>query len=156
MIVATLTYLRKSGQTLMLHRNKKDRDYHKGKYNGVGGKLEAGESPEACAIREIREETGLEVNQLIYRGHLSFPMFDGHNDWLCFVYECHEFQGELGPCPEGTLHWIPDENLLDLPLWDGDVHFLRVLYNTPDIFFGQFVYENQQLVSYQLQTQKQF
>jgi len=132
----------------MLHRNKKDQDYHRGKYNGIGGKMESGESPETCAIREILEETGLKAKKLWYRGHLSFPNFDGQNDWLCFIYECHHFEGDLIDCNEGTLHWVEDENLLELPLWEGDCHFLDVIYHSNDIFSGCFTYEDKRLVSY--------
>lgn len=150
MIVATLTYIRKQGKTLMLHRNKKDQDYHEGKYNGIGGKLESGESPEQCAFREIKEETGLVAEALTYRGHLSFPCFDGVNDWLCFVYECRDFHGDIAECDEGTLHWVPDDQILSLPLWEGDGHFLKLLYQTDEIFQGVFTYRDKALVDYQI------
>lgn len=152
MIVATLTYLRKDGHTLMLHRNKRDQDFHKGKYNGVGGKLEKGESPEQCALREIKEETGLTALKLRLRGHLMFPAFDGHNDWLCFVYECHSFEGDLVACDEGTLHWIPDDQLLTLNLWEGDPVFLKHMYQNDTPFSGRFVYENKRLITYEFAT----
>lgn len=149
-IVATLTYIRHQGKTLMLHRNKKNQDYHRGKYNGIGGKVEIGESPEECALREIAEETGLRARNLLYRGHLTFPNFDGYNDWLCFIYECHDFEGDLQECNEGTLHWIEDQAVLSLPLWEGDPHFLRVIYESSHIFSGKFVYQDKQLQNWEL------
>lgn len=152
MIIASLIYLRKDGKTLMLHRNKKDSDYHLGKYNGIGGKLEKGESPEACAIREIQEETGLIASALKYRGHLTFPDFDGETDWLCFIYECFDFQGELMDCNEGSLHWIEDSQLYDLNLWEGDPYFLKVIYETKKCFYGVFTYHQKKLVHYDLTT----
>ena len=56
MKLATLCYVidKKTNSTLMLHRVKKQNDYHEGKWNGLGGKFEQGESPEECAIREMR------------------------------------------------------------------------------------------------------
>ncbi len=152
MIVATLCYMRKDGKTLMLHRNKKDADYHEGKYNGIGGKLETGESPEECCVREIREETGFDAEVLRFRGHLSFPVFDGTSDWLCFVYECHDFSGVMTECTEGTLHWIEDDVLTTLNLWEGDRYFLDIIYKTDKNFYGKFIYRDKALVSHCLET----
>ena len=83
MIPSTLVYVRQDGRTLML---RKARGHQKGKWNGLGGKAEPGEMPEACAIREVREEAGLEVEELDYRGLIVFPRFDGTNDWYVWIY----------------------------------------------------------------------
>ncbi len=91
MKVATLCYLRQAGATLMIHRIKKENDMHAGKWNGLGGKLEAGETPEECAIREIREESGLIVSNPLLKGFLTFPMFDGSDDWYAFVFLVNQF-----------------------------------------------------------------
>ena len=80
-INATLCYLRRDRYTLMLYRNKKPDDIHQGKWNGLGGKFEAGETPEECACREVREESGLIPDELVLKGVLTFPCFDGVNDW---------------------------------------------------------------------------
>jgi len=148
MKLATLCYLRRDGQTLMLHRIKKPGDMHQGKWNGLGGKLEAGESPEECAIREIREEAGLLVTTLLLKGVLTFPAFDDFEDWYCFVFLITQFRGELIDSAEGVLEWIPNENLLDLNLWEGDRIFLPWL-DRPGMFSGKFVYQNARLVEYQ-------
>ncbi len=152
MIIATLCYIRKNGKTLMLHRNKKNYDYHEGKYNGIGGKLESGESPEECCFREIKEETGLTAHKLKYRGHLTFPVFDGTSDWLCFVYECCDFSGQLIDCNEGTLHWIDDEDIFKLNLWEGDPYFIDIIYRTNKNFSGKFIYHDKKMLSYNLTT----
>lgn len=153
MIVASLVYIRQAGKTLMLHRNKKDGDYHQDKYNGIGGKLEAGESPEECAIREVKEETGLTAKRLVYRGHIAFPVFDGTSDWLCFIYECPEFTGQIKACDEGTLHWIDDQKLFDLNLWQGDPYFLDIIYHSNKRFTGKFIYQDKRLIDYHIQTE---
>ena len=57
--LTVLGYLKKGDRTLMLHRNKKENDHHKEKWSGLGGKFEAGESPEMCLEREVYEESGL-------------------------------------------------------------------------------------------------
>ncbi len=74
-VLTTICYIEKDGKTLMLYRNKKKNDVHEGKYVGIGGKFEFGETPEECIIREIKEETGLTVNSLRYHGLISFPKF---------------------------------------------------------------------------------
>jgi 8-oxo-dGTP diphosphatase len=78
--LATLCYVKHDSRTLMIHRVKKANDIHQGKWNGLGGKLEPGESPEACVIREVREESGLEIRRPKYRGLLIFTNFK-EDDW---------------------------------------------------------------------------
>ncbi|OGW78931.1 MAG: DNA mismatch repair protein MutT [Omnitrophica bacterium GWA2_52_8] len=145
MILATLAYLKKDGKTLMMHRIKKDRDVHQGKWNGLGGKMHAGETPEECVIREIREEAGLEAINPKLRGVLTFPDFDGKQDWYAFLYTVTEFSGRLSKdCPEGHLEWIDDAKLQSLPLWEGDYQFLKWLEDGKN-FSAKFVYVNKKL-----------
>lgn len=124
MKLATLCYIENQGKTLMLYRNKKENDYHEGKYNGLGGKFESGESPEECAIREVWEESGLNVENMILKGTITFPLFDGKDDWYVFLFQIDKFSGKLIDSPEGRLDWIDNDKLLDLPLWEGDKIFL--------------------------------
>jgi 8-oxo-dGTP diphosphatase len=135
--------------TLMVHRNKKQGDVHKGKWNGLGGKFEAGEMPEECAIREIFEESGLLAVNPTLKGVLSFPLFSHGQDWYAFVYVVTQFSGSLIDSPEGRLAWIPDDEVLDLPLWEGDRIFLPWL-DQNRFFSGKFVYHNGHLVSHQV------
>ncbi len=125
----------------MLFRNRKKDDIHKQKWNGLGGKFEPGESPEECAIREVYEESGLTVNNPYMRGVLTFPLFDGINDWYVYLFEMHDFNGDLIESPEGELEWIPNEKLLDLNLWEGDKIFLKWL-GKPGFYSGVFRYED--------------
>lgn len=138
--LATLCYIRRNGRTLMLHRNASRDDYHYGKYNGLGGKLEPGESPEQCLKREVLEESGLEVLDWRLNGFITFPTFDGTNDWYVFVYTVTDFRGELIASPEGELHWIDDDALAGLELWEGDRIFLPWLQERR-IFSARFVYD---------------
>src|SRR5512133_86934 len=103
MKLATLCYVRSAGKTLMVHRIKKANDMHQGKWNGLGGKLEAGETPEECATREVFEESGLQVEQWRYCGLLTFPGFANDEDWYAFVFVSDRFSGELIDSPEGDL-----------------------------------------------------
>jgi 8-oxo-dGTP diphosphatase len=115
----------------LVDRNKKVNDIHAGKWNGLGGKFEPGETPEECVIREVYEESGLSIRAPELWGLLMFPQFKG-NDWYVFVFTAHEFTGELIDSPEGRLEWIPEENVLDLNLWESDPIFM------PWIQKGQF------------------
>lgn len=141
MKLATLCYVRKDGRTLMVHRIKKANDIHQGKWNGLGGKLEPGETPEECACREILEESGLRVKNQKLKGFLTFPLFARDEDWYAFVFVVDEFEGELIDSPEGQLEWIEDTKLLELELWEGDRYFLEWL-DRPGFFSGKFIYKN--------------
>ena len=147
MKLATLCYLRRDHQTLMIHRIKKENDMHQGKWNGLGGKFEPGETPEECAIREIREESGLTAHQPILKGFLTFPGFSNEEDWYAFVFVVQEFEGEIIDSAEGNLAWIDDESLLELNLWEGDLIFIPWL-DQQGIFSGKFVYKNNRLVDH--------
>jgi len=145
MKLATLCYLRRNGHTLMMHRVKKENDMHQGKWNGLGGKFEPGESPEECAIREIREEAGLQVHSLTLKGVLTFPAFDDFEDWYCFVFLIDDFSGKLIDSNEGYLQWIANDALLSLNLWEGDRIFIPWLERS-GTFSAKFIYHAGQLI----------
>lgn len=147
MQLATLCYIIDNDKTLMLHRTKKKNDVHEGKWNGLGGKFEHGESPEECVIREVKEESGLLIKNPKLHGFITFPMFDGKKDWYVFLFTAHEFEGSLIDSHEGRLEWISNNKLLDLNLWEGDKIFIPWLLQ--DKFFSaKFIYENGTLKSY--------
>ena len=145
--LATLVYVKRPGQTLMIHRVKKANDMHAGKWNGLGGKFEPGETPEACAIREIYEESGLRLVQPEWRGLLTFPGFRADEDWYAFVFVARNFSGTLIDSNEGDLAWIDDDKLLDLPLWDGDRIFIPWL-DGDRFFSAKFVYVDGRFVEH--------
>ena len=124
MQLATLCYIKKNQKTLMLHRIKKQNDIHEGKWNGLGGKFESGETPEECVIREVKEESGLEITNPKLHGIILFPNFDGIKDWFVFVFSSTQFNGEIIESDEGILKWINDELLFSLNLWEGDKIFM--------------------------------
>ncbi|MDX1701326.1 MAG: 8-oxo-dGTP diphosphatase [Melioribacteraceae bacterium] len=147
MQLATLCYVMKENKTLMLYRNKKEKDYHQGKWNGLGGKFEPGETPEECAIREVYEESGLKVKNPLMKGIITFPLFDKIKDWYVFVFVFKDFEGELIDSPEGKLEWIDNEKLTDLNLWDGDKIFIPWLFNN-SCFSAKFTYIDGKYVSH--------
>lgn len=149
MKLATLCYLRHDGKTLMVHRIKKKLDMHAGKWNGLGGKLEPGETPEECAEREIMEESGLQVFNSVLKGVLTFPAFANDEDWYAFVFVIHEFKGELIDSPEGVLEWVDDSELLNLNLWEGDRIFIPWL-DREGFFSGKFIYQDGRFIDHQV------
>lgn len=144
MKLATLCYIKKRGRTLMMHRIKRKSDLHYGKWNGLGGKMQPGETPEECIIREIREESGLLVKNPKMKGILTFPSFDKWDDWYVFVFTADRFSGKLAESTEGYLEWIKDGDLNDLDLWEGDHIFLPWLKESR-FFSAKFVYKKGRL-----------
>ena len=143
MILATLCYIRQASRTLMLHRTKRSDDIHLGKWNGLGGKFEPGESPEECVIREVQEESGLEI---VAPRLCGFPGFKG-NDWYVFVFTASEFSGDLQENGEGYLPWIPDADLEFLPLWPSDHIFLPWI-KAGKFFSAKFIYAGDEMQSH--------
>lgn len=139
MKLATLCYVKQNGHTLMLHRVKKQNDMHAGKWNGLGGKLEVGESPEECVMREVWEEAGLRIHSPRWHGVLTFPAFAKDEDWYAFLFTATEFEGELIDSAEGVLRWVPDREVLALNLWPGDRIFIPWLEQAK-FFSGKFTY----------------
>ena len=152
-IVATLGYVLSPDRTrvLMIHRNARPGDQHLGKYNGLGGKLEADEDVVAGMRREIREEAGIECESLRLRGTISWPGFGKHGeDWLGFIFLVDRFEGEPPPGNvEGDLEWVALDDLASLPLWEGDRHFLPLVFDgDPRPFHGVMPYRDGQMQSW--------
>ena len=122
MINTSLCYIEQDGKYLLLHRIKKKNDINKDKWIGIGGKFEENESPEDCIIREAREETGLTIVPK-YRGIVTF-ISDGMNETeFMHLFTSKEFSGTVRECDEGVLEWVPKEDVIKLPHWDGDMSF---------------------------------
>lgn len=124
----------------MLHRTMRAEDIHQGRWNGLGGKMELGETPEECVVREVKEESGLTIRNPVLRGVLTFPGFDGENDWIVFLFTATQFKGKLVDSPEGHLEWIPNRKLTSLHLWEGDRIFMRWLKGKR-FFSAKFIYK---------------
>ncbi|HPN37555.1 MAG TPA: 8-oxo-dGTP diphosphatase [Melioribacteraceae bacterium] len=147
MKLATLCYVKDGNKTLMIHRIKKQNDFHEGKWNGLGGKFELGESPEDCVIREVKEEAGLNIIKPKMCGFITFPLFDGKDDWYVFLFTANNFTGKLIDSPEGELAWIDDDKLLQLNLWDGDRIFIPWLFED-NFFSAKFNYIDGKFIDY--------
>jgi 8-oxo-dGTP diphosphatase len=150
----------------MLHRVKKKNDINEGKWIAPGGHCEKGESPEDCAIREVREETGIELRSVRFRGIVTFITLTGAEcictgdkgqihageqvcgevditEYMClftsddFDYDTSGAAGAAtGDCDEGVLEWISKDGLFKLNLWEGDKIFLDLIRNPRQPFFS--------------------
>jgi 8-oxo-dGTP diphosphatase len=140
----TLCYLERDGKYLMLHRVKKENDMNRDKWLGIGGKFEPGESPEDCALREIREETGLTVTEWEYRGIVTFVSEEFGTEWM-HLFWSDSFTGTLTDCDEGELAWIGKRELLTKELWQGDRIFLELLEQRVPFFSLKLCYRGDTL-----------
>ena len=136
----TLCYLERDGKYLMLHRVKKENDENRDKWIGIGGKFEDRESPEDCLVREVREETGLELTEYRYCAIVTFVSGDGVTEYMS-LFTADGFTGTPIPCNEGELEWVDKEEVLRLNLWEGDRIFLRLLNESEDFFSLKLVYD---------------
>lgn len=142
---SSLCYIIKEDCYLMLHRVKKDNDINKDKWIGIGGKLEDGESPYDCVIRETMEETALRLIRPDYRGIVTFVTEDGYTEQM-HLFTCDNFSGEIGECSEGELEWVKKEDVFSLPIWEGDKIFLRLIAKNMPFFSLKLVYSGERLV----------
>lgn len=145
MINSTLCYLEQGDEYLMLHRVKKKNDVNHDKWIGVGGKFEEGESPEDCILRETWEETGLRLTDYRYRGLVTFVSNEAPTEYM-HLFTATGWTGESHSCSEGELAWIKKQDLLALPMWEGDRIFLRLLEQDAPFFSLKLRYEGDHLV----------
>ena len=148
MKLTTLCYIEKDDCYLMLYRNKKEVDQNKGKWIGIGGKFEYGETPDECMMREIYEETGLTPVSYALRGVISF-ISDIYDNEYMFLYSVTDFTGTLNSdCDEGMLKWIPKSEIMNLNVWEGDRLFLQKLIDGQEHIDMKLVYKGDKLVKW--------
>lgn len=165
-IMGTLAYVfdTATGRVLLVHRNARADDQHLGKWNGLGGKIEAHEDVAASVRRELLEEADIHVTAMSLRGTVSWPGFGPKGeDWFGLIFLVTGWQGDPPTAnPEGDLHWIPLERLLqacnddesrrsaaDLPMWEGDRFFVPLIFDQdPRLFHGVMPYADGRPVSW--------
>ena len=145
----TLVHIEKDGKWLMMHRTKKVNDENHDKWIGIGGKFNDGESPYECAVRETFEETGLTLLSAKLRGIVTFVSDEWGTEYM-FVYTSDGFKGDLKECDEGSLEWIKKEDTLNLPIWEGDRLFLKMLIDDAPFFEIKLVYRGEKLVRHEI------
>lgn len=144
--LTTLCYIEKDDCYLMLHRVKKEKDVNKDKWIGVGGHFEPEESPEECLLREVKEETGLTLTSWKFCGIVTFVATQWDTvEYMC-LYKADGFTGELTDCNEGNLVWVDKNKVYDLPIWEGDKIFFRLMEEREEFFSLKLCYDGDVLV----------
>ncbi len=138
--LTTLCYIERDGSYLMMHRTKKEKDINKDKWIGIGGHFEYGESPDECLLREVDEETGLILTSYTARGVITFIYGENVVEYM-HLYTADGFTGEIHDCDEGELVWVKKEKVMELPIWEGDKIFFRLLNERRDFFSLKLVYD---------------
>lgn len=167
--LTTLCYIEQDDRYLMLHRVKKKQDVNQDKWIGIGGHFEAGESPEECLLREVREETGLQLTSWRFRGIVTFTfqnpqsavsgqsmcaagngkvvqdgIIQSDMEYMC-LYTADGFKGTLTDCEEGTLEWVEKSEISKLPIWEGDRIFFHLLEINHPFFSLKLDYRGERL-----------
>ena len=143
--LTTLCYIEENDKYLMLHRVKKENDVNKDKWVGIGGHFEEDESPEECLLREVREETGLQLISYRFRGIITF-ISDRWDTEYMHLFTADRYSGIIAECDEGELCWVEKSKVYDLPIWEGDKIFFRLLDEREDFFSLKLRYEGEELV----------
>lgn len=143
MRVSTQCFIKNDGKILMLHRNKKKNDFNEGKWIGIGGKLEYGESPEEALVREVQEETGLTLKDFRMIGIVTYAPDEAANyeGEVTFFYTSDAFEGSLIECNEGDLEWVEEFEITDLNLWESDYELFKWI-RAGKLFSGKVTTDN--------------
>lgn len=146
MKMTTLCYIENNDCYLMLHRTKKKKDVNKDKWIGVGGHAEGNETPQECLLREVKEETGLLLTSYKFRGLITFISDEYEAEMMC-LFTADGYTGELITCDEGELEWVKKSDVPQLPTWEGDAQFLKLLLEDEKRFFAMKLrYDGERLV----------
>lgn len=144
--LTTLCYIENEDSYLMLHRVKKENDINKDKWIGVGGHFEAGESPDECLKREVKEETGLSLSSYRLRGIITFSTNTWPTEYM-FLYTATVDTRKITDCNEGNLVWVRKRDIPSLHLWEGDKIFFQLLNERDDMFSLKLTYHDDTLTS---------
>lgn len=150
--LTTLCYIEKDDKYLMMHRVKKKNDVNHDKWVGVGGHFEKDETPEECLLRETKEETGLTLERFHLRGVITFLCDYWPTEYM-FLYTADQYSGELIECDEGNLEWVKKSDVYQLPIWEGDKIFFRLLEERETFFSLKLRYVGDELVEVKLDGQ---
>ena len=149
MRLTSIMYIEKDDSYLMIHRTKKENDQSHDKWLGIGGKFEMDESPDECILREVKEETNLDITDYRFRGVMTFLSDIWETEYM-FIFTATGFEGELGDCNEGELVWVKKEEIENLKIWEGDKLFLRKLKDDSGFFSIKVRYEGDTLADWEV------
>lgn len=142
---ATLVFVIQDGKILLID---KKTGFGKGKVNGPGGKIEAGESPEACAIRECQEELGITVLNPKFCGQHRFQFVDGYS-LLVWVYSSLAFEGVPTETEEARPLWVAVDEIPYAKMWEDD-HLWLPMVLRGEKFQGRWLFDGDKMLDYEL------
>ena len=146
-LIGTLCFIVDSGRVLLIE---KKRGHGAGLINGPGGKLEAGETPLQCAVRETQEETCVRAIEPVLKGRFKFVDLVAAQ-WFGYIYVAHAHQGLPRETPEGAPRWVTLEALPFDQMWPDDRHWLpRVLAG--ENLEGEFLFDDGKLLTHRLRS----
>ena len=143
---STLCYILRGNDVLLMHRIKKKNDVNQDKWIGIGGKFEGDETPDECLLREAEEETGLRLTSWRCRGVVTFLTDSGWDGEYMYLFTADGFEGQLKECDEGVLEWVDWETMEQLPTWEGDRIFLKLLREDAPFFLLKLRYTGDKLI----------
>ena len=137
--LATLVYALRDERVLLVRRNTEP---NRGLWVAPGGKLEHGESPVECAVREMREETGLAIDRPVLRAVMTETSPRADYQWLTFIFVAWDFDGTFTPAPGvGEFRWVPVDEVTKLPIPPADAVFFPRLLQDGSTFTAKFEYD---------------
>lgn len=142
---ATLVFVIQDGRILLID---KKTGLGKGKVNGPGGKVEMGESPENCAVRECQEELGITVSALQYCGQHKFQFVDGYSIHV-WVYKTDQFEGVPTESVEASPLWVDLDKIPYKQMWEDDEIWLPMMFRG-ERFVGRWVFDGDRMLDYEL------
>ena len=144
--LATLVFVIRGGEILLI--NKKT-GLGKGKVNGPGGRVDPGETPEICAVRECREELSITVSNLEYCGQHKFQFVDGYSIHV-WVYRTRDFAGVPTESFEAKPLWVPVDNVPYQQMWEDDQFWLPMVIRG-ERFKTRWIFDGDHMLDYDIQ-----
>jgi 8-oxo-dGTP diphosphatase len=127
---------------------RKKRGLGAGKINGPGGRLEKGESFEACAVREIQEELGITPKELKQLGEMRFQFVDGYAIHV-YIYRAGDYEGTPTETSEAIPIWVDEDKIPYEEMWEDDPLWVPLLL-AGKRFEGRFIFDKELMLDHEL------
>ena len=133
----------------------KKKGYSQGKWNGFGGKIEAGESKKEAAIREVMEETGVRIQSKDLVKRASFYYHETPESWTVEVFLCNKWRGEIKESDEMKPQWFEINKLPSEQMWANDALWIKQVLTGNKCLKGTFWHdENNKITKYSLKEEQ--
>lgn len=142
---ATLVFVIRDGKILLID---KKTGFGKGKINAPGGKIEPGETPRECAVRECQEELKITVSDLQYCGQHRFQFVDGYSIHV-WIYRTSEFDGIPTETREARPFWVPLDEIPYEQMWEDDRIWIPMMLRG-ERFQSRWIFDGDKMLDYEL------